>query len=216
MPEVTINGPAGRLEGRYHDAGTASAPPLALVLHPNPQGGGTMNSKVVYALFHSFAHLGFSVLRFNFRGVGRSEGSYANGEGELVDAAVALDWLQATHDDSRNVWISGFSFGAWLALHLLMRRPELSGFVSIAPPVNRYDFSFLSPCPRSGLILQGDQDSIVPEAAVSDLVRDTEVQKNVSIAYERIPGADHFFRGHLDMLAQAVVRYVSGRMQPAS
>ncbi len=214
MPEVTINGPAGRLEGRYH-AGPESDSPLALVLHPDPLGEGTMNNKVVYALFHAFAHMGFSVLRFNFRGVGRSEGSYDNGDGELVDAAAALDWLQGVHDNSRNVWISGFSFGAWLAFHLLMRRPELSGFVSVAPPVERFDFTFLAPCPSSGLILQGDQDVIVSEAAVAKLARETEVQKNVSISYEMIPGADHFFRGHLDKLAQAVVRYVSSRMPPA-
>ncbi|MCY4430082.1 MAG: alpha/beta hydrolase [Rhodospirillales bacterium] len=212
MPEVIINGPAGRLEGRYH-IGIGARPPLALVLHPDPQAGGTMNNKVVYALFHSFAHLGFSVLRFNFRGVGRSEGAHDNGEGELVDAAAALDWLQATHEDSRTVWVSGFSFGAWLAFHLLMRRPELGGFVSVAPPVDRYDFNFLAPCPSSGIVLQGDQDTIVPEASVAKLATEMEVQKNVSIAYQMIPGADHFFEGRLDVLAQSVVRYVSSRVR---
>ncbi len=212
MPDVIINGPAGRLEGRYH-AGSGTHPPLALVLHPDPQGGGTMNNKVVYALFHAFAHLGFSVLRFNFRGVGRSQGTYDNGEGELVDAAAALDWLQATHEDSRTVWVSGFSFGAWLAFHLLMRRPELSGFVSVAPPVAHYDFNFLAPCPSSGIILQGDQDTIVQEPAVAKLAKEVEVQKGVMITYQVVPGADHFFAGHLDVLAQSVARYVAGRVR---
>src|SRR5271167_3015983 len=94
MPEVVINGPEGRLEGRYHVSKQENAP-IALMLHPHPQHGGTMNNKVVYALYHVFAEHGFSVLRFNFRGVGRSQGKFDRGEGELSDAAAALDWLQA-------------------------------------------------------------------------------------------------------------------------
>ena len=93
MPEVIINGPEGRLEGRYTHGKGANAP-IAMFLHPHPQHGGTMNNKVVYTLYHTFAARGFSCLRFNFRGVGRSQGTFARGEGELSDAASALDWLQ--------------------------------------------------------------------------------------------------------------------------
>ena len=95
MPEVIFNGPDGRLEGRYHHGKSPNAP-LALLLHPHPQHGGTMNNKVVYALYHAFVRRGFSTLRFNFRGVGRSQGKFDNGQGELSDAAAALDWV-ATH-----------------------------------------------------------------------------------------------------------------------
>ena len=90
MPEVIFNGPDGRLEGRYHHSKTTNAP-IALLLHPHPQYGGTMNNRVVYQLYHAFTQRGFSVLRFNFRGVGRSQGAYDEGIGELSDAASALD-----------------------------------------------------------------------------------------------------------------------------
>ncbi|MEJ2124368.1 MAG: alpha/beta hydrolase, partial [Alphaproteobacteria bacterium] len=133
MPEVIINGPAGRIEARYHHEPTSFAP-IAVILHPHPQFGGTMNNQIVYNLYYSFVKRGFSVLRFNFRGVGRSQGLFDNGPGELSDAATALDWLQIYNPDARSCWIAGVSFGSWIAMQLLMRRPEIDGFVSIAPP----------------------------------------------------------------------------------
>jgi alpha/beta superfamily hydrolase len=126
MPEVNISGPAGRIEARYHHEPGPNAP-VALILHPHPQFGGTMNNQVVYHLYYAFQRRGFSVLRFNFRGVGRSEGLFDNGPGELADAATALDWLQAYNADAQTCWISGVSFGAWIAMQLLMRRPEIEG-----------------------------------------------------------------------------------------
>ena len=161
MPEVIINGPEGRIEARYHHArGPTSA--MALVLHPHPQHGGTMNNRLVYGLYQSFVRQGFSTLRFNFRGVGRSQGSFDRGEGELSDAASALDWLQTYNPNAGTCWVAGFSFGAWIGMQLLMRRPEIESFIAVAPPANIYDFTFLAPCPSSGLILQGDQDTVVP------------------------------------------------------
>ncbi len=161
MPDVIINGPEGRIEARYHHSrGPTSA--MALVLHPHPQHGGTMHNKLVYALYQSFVRQGFSTLRFNFRGVGRSQGSFDRGEGELSDAASALDWLQTYNPNAGTCWVAGFSFGAWIGMQLLMRRPEIESFIAIAPPANIYDFTFLAPCPSSGLILQGDQDTVVP------------------------------------------------------
>ena len=91
MPEVIFTGPAGRLEGRFHPSKTRGAP-IAIILHPHPQFGGTMNNQIVYNLYYAFAERGFSVLRFNFRGVGRSQGAFDHGQGELSDAAAALDW----------------------------------------------------------------------------------------------------------------------------
>src|SRR3546814_5609382 len=112
MPDVIMNGPEGRLECRYQH-GTLPNAPIALMLHPHPQHGGTMNNKVIYAAYHAFARKGFSVLRFIFRGVGRSQGRFDRGEGELSDAASALDWLQGYNPNATACWIAGFSFGAW-------------------------------------------------------------------------------------------------------
>ena len=166
MPEVVINGPEGRLEGRYHVSKQENAP-IAVMLHPHPQHGGTMNNKVVYTLYHAFVHRGFSVLRFNFRGVGKSQGIFDRGEGELADAASALDWVQSYNANATACWIAGFSFGAWIGMQLLMRRPEIDSFVAVAPPANMFDFGFLAPCPASGLIIQGDQDQLVASDSVA-------------------------------------------------
>jgi biotin carboxylase/alpha/beta superfamily hydrolase len=193
MPELIINGPAGRIEARYHHE-SASGSPIALVLHPHPQFGGTMNNQVVYALYYMFAERGFSVLRFNFRGVGRSQGYFDNGPGELADAASALDWLQLQNPDSRFCWIAGVSFGTYIAMQLLMRRPEIDGFVCVAPPANLYDFTFLAPCPASGVMVNGDKDRVVPSASIAELAAKTKVQKGVKIEHAIVPDANHFSR----------------------
>jgi alpha/beta superfamily hydrolase len=211
MPEVIFNGPEGRIEGRLHLSQNKSAP-AALVLHPHPLHGGTMNNKVVYNIFHSFVRQGFSVLRINFRGVGRSQGSFDNGQGELADAATALDWLQLHTEGSTTYWISGFSFGAWIGIQLLMRRPEVQGFVAVSPPVNKYDFSFLSPCPAAGLVIQGDADSVVPEDAVAKMVSKLSKQRNTHVEYNMIPGADHYFRTRTDEMNEAIESYLAMRL----
>ena len=146
MPEVIFPGPDGRLEGRYHPQRGKDAP-IAIILHPHPLYGGTMNNKIVYDLFYMFQKRNFTTLRFNFRGVGRSQGEFDSGIGELADAATALDWLQATNPAASQCWVAGYSFGAWIGMQLLMRRPETDGFISVSPPSNMYDFSFLAPCP---------------------------------------------------------------------
>jgi alpha/beta superfamily hydrolase len=208
MPEVIINGPEGRIEGRYHHCKQANAP-IALLLHPHPQHGGTMNNKVVYSLYHAFVRHGFSALRFNFRGVGRSQGTFDRGEGELSDAAAALDWLQSYNVNTRSCWIGGFSFGAWIGMQLLMRRPEIDGFIAVAPPANLYDFSFLAPCPSSGLILQGDKDQIVTLEAQQKLVTKLSHQRDIKIDYRIVKGADHFFQNHMEVLTQHVESYIA-------
>ena len=213
MPEVIIAGPDGRLEGRYHHAKQPNAP-IALVLHPHPQYGGTMNNKVVYTTYHAFVQQGFAVLRFNFRGVGRSQGTFDRGEGELSDAASALDWLQGYNPNASACWIAGFSFGAWIGMQLLMRRPEIDGFVSVAPPANMYDFSFLAPCPSSGLIVHGDQDPLVPTEAVQKLIDKLQHQRDIKIVYNLVPGADHFFADNLPELDEAIQTYVAKNHKP--
>jgi alpha/beta superfamily hydrolase len=211
MPELIINGPAGRLEARYHHE-PASDSPIALILHPHPQFGGTMNNQVVYTLYHTFAQRGFSVLRFNFRGVGRSQGFWDGGPGELADAASALDWLQIVKPDARRCWIAGVSFGTWIAMQLLMRRPELDGFICVAPPSNLYDFSFLAPCPSSGLMINGDKDRVVPSVSVGELASKLKTQRGIRIDHEIVPGANHFFENKTEELQDIVGRYLDMRM----
>jgi alpha/beta superfamily hydrolase len=213
MPEVFFQGPDGRLEGRYQPGKTDNAP-IAVVLHPHPQHGGTMNNKLAYYLYQSFARRGFSVLRFNFRGVGRSQGAFDDGIGELNDAAAALDWLQTFNRDASECWVAGFSFGAWIGMQLLMRRPEIRGFISVSPPANLYDFSFLAPCPSSGLILQGTTDEIVPEPSARDLANKLKKQKNIEIDYRTIEGAGHFFENHLEQYVRAIDEYLTMRLGP--
>ena len=207
MPEVLFPGPAGRLEGRY-SPGKSPTAPIALVLHPHPQHGGTMNNKVVYGVYNSFVERDFATLRFNFRGVGRSQGTYDRGEGELSDAASALDWVQGINPNARSVWVAGFSFGSWIGMQLLMRRPEIESFISIAPPANMLDFNFLAPCPASGQIIHGEIDEIVPEPYVAKLVNKLNSQRGVKIDYRIIPGASHFFTNQLDTLVGHVEDYL--------
>ncbi|MGD9866619.1 MAG: alpha/beta hydrolase [Hyphomicrobiales bacterium] len=211
MPEVIINGPAGRIEARYHHE-PESEGPIALILHPHPQFGGTMNNQIVYQLYYAFVKRKFSVLRFNFRGVGRSQGLFDNGPGELSDAASALDWMQTFNPDARTCWIAGVSFGAWISMQLLMRRPEIEGFISVAPPANLYDFSFLAPCPSSGLMINGAADRVVPTEAVSGLVDKLKTQKGVVIEHTIVPGANHFFEGKVDKLMEETEAYLDKRL----
>lgn len=215
MPEVIFNGPDGRLEGRYHHCKQANAP-IALLLHPDPRFGGTMNNKVIYTLYQVFMRRGFSVLRFNFRGVGRSQGHFDNGPGELSDAASALDWMQSVNPNASVCWVAGFSFGAWIGMQLLMRRPEIGGFVSVAPPANVHDFSFLAPCPASGLIIHGEKDEVVPLAAVDKLAQKLSHQKTVSIDYRVVKDADHFFQNKIDVLASHVDGYLDKTLAKAA
>jgi alpha/beta superfamily hydrolase len=211
MPDVIINGPDGRIEARYHHSRTPAAP-IALVLHPHPQHGGTMNNKVVYSLYQCFVRRGFSTLRFNFRGVGRSQGSFDRGEGELSDAAASLDWLQTYNPNAGSCWVAGFSFGAWIGMQLLMRRPEIESFISVAPPANVYDFTFLAPCPSSGLILQGDHDTVVPVESVQKLVTKLSHQRDIKIDFRKISGADHYFADRVDALASHVDGYIGDHL----
>lgn len=207
MPEIILNGPDGRLEARYH-LNPAPEAPVALMLHPHPLHGGSMNNKVTYLTYQSFIEHGFTVMRFNFRGIGKSEGAYDNGEGELADAATVLDWLQNFRPNARSFWVAGFSFGSWIGMQLLMRRPEVRGFISIAPPANMYDFSFLAPCPISGLIVHGSRDDIVPVESVKTLIEKLSKQRGITLTHEVVEGADHFFKSHMVDLSKVLLSYL--------
>ncbi len=215
MPEVIFNGPAGRLEGRFHPGKKRNAP-IAMILHLHPRFGGSMNNPIVYRLYYMFAQRDFAVLRFNFRGVGRSQGTFDHGQGELSDAAAALDWVQTLRPDARACWVAGVSFGAWIGMQLLMRRPEIEGFISVAPPANLHDFSFLAPCPSSGLIVHGDQDKVAPPQEVQLLVDKLKTQRGIVIDQAIVPGANHFFENRTDELMQICSAYVDRRLSRAA
>ena len=208
MPEVIINGPEGRLECRYMPSEAPDAP-TALILHPEPDKGGTMNNRVNYALYKHFQARGFAVMRFNFRGVGRSQGNYSGGEGELSDAATALDWIQSQCSGARSCWIAGFSFGALIGMQLMMRRPEVVGFVSVTLPVHEHDFTFLAPCPSSGLVVHGGADQVVSSEQVTSTIEKIPTQKGINIDFLKIQDANHFFTHHLDDLTDTIGDYLS-------
>jgi uncharacterized protein len=210
MPGIIINGPAGRMEARYSHSKMANAP-LALILHPAPDRGGSMNHRIPYSIYQAMVARGFSTLRFNFRGVGESQGVYDKGEGELSDAAAALDWMQALNPNAPFVWIAGFAFGSWIGMQLLMRRPEIKGFVCVSPPANEIDFSFLAPCPQSGIIIHGERDNIIPQDSVQKVVERLNAQKGIAVDYRVIPNANHFFNDQVDVMIENIHDYMNGR-----
>ena len=211
MPEVIFNGPAGRIEGRYHH-NPEHGSPIALILHPHPQFGGTMNNPIVHDLYYMYRDRGFSVLRFNFRGVGRSQGLFDNGAGELSDAAAALDWMQTYNKEAATCWIVGISFGAWISMQLLMRRPEIAGFISIAPLAKHYDFSFLAPCPASGLFVNGQYDTVTPAESINALVAKLKTQKGIKIDHVVMPDTNHFFEDKIPALTNICADYLDKRL----
>ncbi len=211
MPEITMTGASGRLEGSYL-AGKTPEAPIALILHGHPKAAGNMNNPVPIVLFRVFMKRGFATLRFNFRGVGRSQGEFDMGIGELADAATALDWLQQNNPQAAQTWVAGYQFGAYVGMQLLMRRPEMDGFVSVSPPMNMYDFSFLAPCPSSGLILHGSADTVAPVGEVERAAAKIRTQKGSTIEFEQVPDASHFWVDHTADIEARVGAYVDRRM----
>ena len=212
VKEVVFTGPDGKLVGKYKK-GQSLNPPIALLIHPHPLYGGTMNNPIIMELFSIFDSLGFSIFRFNLRGVGKSEGKFDNGLGELADAAAGLDWIQRQNPNTNQCWVAGFSFGAWIAMQLLMRRPEINGFVSVSPPANMRDFSFLAPCPSPGLIVHGDKDNIASFDSTKILVEKLQKQKKVDIQFKSIKGADHFYENFAEEFDSSIKDYVEQTLQ---
>ena len=178
MTEILINGPQGKLQGYYKHIENSQS--IALILHPRNCIENSMDNNVVLSLFDIYSKKGFSTLRINFRGIQKSEGeTEEDGLGELSDAATALDWLQEQNQDINNCWIGGIDFGAWIGSQLLMRRPEIVGFINVATPIKDFDFSFLSPCPASGLIIHPNKQVDIEQKNVSSLVKKLASQKKL-------------------------------------
>ena len=211
MPEVVLAGSSGRIEARY-SPGKRKDSPIALILAPHPKAGD-MNNAVVAQLFLLFMKRGFSVLRFNYRGVGKSQGEFDSGIGELADAASALDWLQSTNPTASQCWMAGYQFGAYIGMQLLMRRPETDGFISVSAPTNMYDFSFLAPCPASGLFLHGSADNVTPPVEVERVVSKLRTQKGIIIDYDLVENATHFWTDHMGDVERRVGTYLDKRLE---
>ena len=209
--EIFIPGPSGRIQAKYFKNRQPNAP-VALVLHPHPQYGGTMNNRIVYETYNSFYKNNFSVIRINFRGVEKSEGIFDNGQGELSDAAAALDWIEKENPDYGQCWVSGFSFGSLICMQLIMRRPEVNRFIAISPQPNVYDFTFLAPCPISGLVTYGKNDELVSEESLLNLKKRLSLQKNIDVKFNSIINANHFYKGKEKILASTIDRYLKDKI----
>ena len=209
--EIFIPGPCGRIQARYNKSRQPGAP-VALVLQPHPQYGGTMNNRIVYEIYNSFYKNGFSVIRINFRGVEKSDGVFDNGQGELSDAAAALDWIEKENPGYNQCWVSGFSFGSLICMQLIMRRPEVNKFIAVSPQPNVYDFTFLAPCPISGLMLYGKNDELVPEESVLNLKKRLSLQKNIDVKFHSINNANHFYKNKEKELSSVVNEYLKGKI----
>ena len=209
--EIFIPGPCGRIQAKYYKNNLPEAP-VALVLQPHPQYGGTMNNRIVYETYNCFYKNKFSVIRINFRGVEKSDGVFDNGQGELSDAAAALDWIEKENPGYNQCWVSGFSFGALICMQLIMRRPEVNKFIAISPQPNVYDFTFLAPCPISGLIIYGKNDELVQVDSIINLKKRLNMQKNINVRFESIPNANHFFKDKEKELGYSIREYIRDKI----
>jgi len=199
----TIDGPAGMIEALLEAPRDIEPAAVAVVCHPHPLHGGTMQNKVAHTLARSFVGSGMQVLRFNFRGVGKSEGSFDDGNGEVGDVLAAADWLRNAAAD-RPVWLAGFSFGAAMAIRAAIRC-NFDGLITVAPAVSRFagNLDKQPECPW--LIVQGDNDELVDVDETIAWVNELEPGPELEVFAE----TEHFFHGKLVLLRDAVEEFVA-------
>ncbi len=190
----TIHGPSGLLEIAVCTPEEITRNAWGIICHPHPLYGGTMYNKVVTTLAKTFQGLGVSTIRFNFRGVGRSEGKFDQGRGELEDLLAVIDWAQQIRL-SKELWLGGFSFGACIAAKAATQIP-VSKLVTIAPAVEHVEMQHLPPITAQWVLAQGDKDDVVSPKAVYDWIA-TRDPKPMLL---RFPEAGHFFHGQLGEL----------------
>ncbi len=210
-----LHGPAGRIEALIDnpaalcttgtsspkaDTGTIALPRAAVVVgHPHPQFGGTMHNKVVFQAAKAFCRLNCAALRFNFRGVGASEGAFDNGPGETDDFRAGLDFMAARYPNTP-LWAAGFSFGAWVALNVGADDPRVSLLLGIAPPVRDYDFSRVMVSEKPKFLIQGERDELCPLSAMREFYARLEEPKELVV----IDAADHLFDGKVSEVGDAI------------
>jgi alpha/beta superfamily hydrolase len=195
LVRATVAGPAGAIETDVNDPG-ASRRGVALIAHPNPVQGGTKDNKVVTTLAKTFFGLGYAAVRPNFRGVGATAGTFDEGNGETEDLVAVAAWTREQYGDVPLV-LAGFSFGSFVQTRVA-RRVKAARLVLVGPAVNRFPAETV---PADTLVIHGEQDDVVPLAAVLDWAR----PQNLPIVV--IPGGEHFFHGRLHILAQVVAQH---------
>ncbi len=198
-----LEGPVGRLEAILWASSVADSRLVALVCHPHPLFGGTMHNKVVYQAAKALHRRGVSVLRFNFRGAGLSEGEHDHGEGEQADVRAAIDYLAREFPD-RPILLAGFSFGSWVGLRVGCDDVRVSNLIGLGIPVGKSDLSYLRSCVKPKLIIQGENDQFGARMDVQALFATLPEPKRLVI----IEAADHFFQGKLDEVAAAINKWV--------
>jgi alpha/beta superfamily hydrolase len=195
----SIAGPAGRLEAILEEPEHGEPRQAALVCHPHPLYGGTMHNKVVYRIARGLRHAGTVVLRFNFRGVGRSEGEHANGEGEIDDARTALEWLQERYPELR-FGLAGFSFGSRVITRLGCEMAGASWLLAAGYPTRHGATEYLETCTRPKVFIQSTHDQYGPRGEFEALFERVAEPKRLIW----VESSDHFFAGGLDELEKAV------------
>ena len=202
LQHVEIPAPHGHLEGLLRLPDREGPVQMAAVAcHPHPMFGGTMHNKTVFRVGQALNAVGMPVLRFNFRGVGLSTGSYDEGRGEQDDVRAALDYLQA-HFPETPLCLAGFSFGAWTGLRVGCADARVRQLVGAGVPTRLLPAPVLAECAIPKLVVQGQLDQYGPPSDLLPWFAAIAEPKHLEV----VPGADHFFTNHLDELAQAIVR----------
>lgn len=198
MVDVVISGESGNLHAVYHKSEIEAAP-LAVILSGNPRHKFHMNDRISYAMFRAFMDIGFSVVRFNYRGVNDSEGSIGTTADNMLDIATVIDWIQNKNEDSDKIWLAGHQLGAWYVLQAMMRRPEVSGFALVSPDPSVSDFGFLSPRPNRGLLLQGMNEGDEASAFGTHLTQILKKQAQIDLETIRVKNADACYSQAADL-----------------
>lgn len=200
LMNVILPGPAGGIEGLINASASGEPRGIAVLAHPLPTAGGTMHTKAVFHAARALSRIGCPVLRFNFRGVGRSAGTFDEGRGECDDFRAALDFMTARYPDAKRVWAAGMSFGAWVAMTAGAQDPRVSTLIGIAPPVNRYDFSPVVAAAKPTFLIHGEFDELVPVKEVRKFYGRLSEPKELVV----IDSADHLFDGKVAEVGEAV------------
>jgi hypothetical protein len=200
---ITFPSESVTCEGIFARPDALTHTPGLVICHPHPLRGGDMLNNVIQAIAEAFTAVGFAVLRFNFRGVGKSTGHYSEGLGEQEDAKAALAWLTAQPGvDADRVFLAGYSFGARVTLALASTDPHVHGFIAVAPPVLRGDWPSLDCHREAKIFLCGDRDPVAPPEVLAGLVKNLPEPKRLVILQD----ADHFFVGQERTLADHAVK----------
>ena len=200
---LQIQGPAGLLETVVAAPTDTNNPEwLAVICHPHPLQGGTMTNKVVTTLAKTLHHLGMAAVRFNFRGVGNSQGQYDGGRGETADLLAIVDHFQRNYPAAK-ICLAGFSFGAYIA-YRGATEVAADDLITVSPPVNHFDFSSLPVPSCPWLVIQGDNDEVVPHTTVLTWLADLSVMPECII----MPGSSHFFHGRLTEMRDHVIAHI--------